>query len=498
MLRKDNPLRQEKRRKLQEIRKLSLDPYPHNFTRTIKMADLHVQFDGLAVAEKREDVVHSVAGRLMARRDMGKSVFLDLQEGDDHIQIYLNRGELDEETGKLFELLDLGDIIGVQGFVFKTKMGELSIHCQTLTMLCKSVEPLPDKFHGLKDQELKYRRRHMDLIMNPEVRKVFTMRSKIITEIRNFLTGRGFMEVETPILQPIYGGASAYPFSTHHKALDMKLFLRISPELYLKRLIVGGFEKVFEIAKNFRNEGIDHTHNPEFSMMEWYEAYTDYLYQMQQFEDLTIHLVKSVHGTTKITYQGTEIDFKSPWRRLTVYDGLREYANIEPETISEADLLAKLKSYDPNYAGRPTKAEMLMDLFDEAVEKQLIQPTFVIDHPVEVSPLTKKNRHNDRLVERFEPFVCGMEIGNAYSELNDPEEQFNRLADQEAKRVVDDEAQPMDLDFVNAIETGMPPTGGVGYGIERIVMLLTDCASIRDAILFPTLRPLNNDEVAEY
>lgn len=363
-------------------------------------------------------------------------------------------------------------------------------------MLTKTLEPLPEKFHGIADVEIKYRHRHLDLISDPDSRKVFETRSKIIREIRSFLDAKGFLEVETPVLQPIYGGAAAYPFSTHHRALDMKLYMKISPELYLKRLVVGGFEKVYEIGKNFRNEGIDRTHNPEFTMLEWYEAYTDYNYQMTQFEELISKLALKITGSMKVSFQGKEIDFTPPWRRLTIMDGIREYAKVDPEKISDEALAAELKKHPDVYSkvfgadgkAKVARGEMLARLFEVTVEEHLWQPTFVMDHPVEISPLTKKHRHTAGLVERFEPFVACMEIGNSYSELNDPEEQYARLKEQEEKRVVDEEAQPMDEDFIHAIDTGMPPTGGVGIGIERIVMILTDCPSIRDIILFPTMK----------
>jgi lysyl-tRNA synthetase class 2 len=355
-------------------------------------------------------------------------------------------------------------------------------------MLCKSLEVLPEKFHGISDVEIKYRHRHLDLIADPDSRKIFETRSKIIREIRNFLDARGFLEVETPVLQPIYGGAAAHPFQTHHRALDMKLFLKISPELYLKRLIVGGFEKVYEIGKNFRNEGIDRSHNPEFTMLEWYEAYTDYDYQLKQFEDLVSQLALKITGSMKVMYQGKEVDFTPPWRRLTVYDGLREYAKVEPNAIDEEELFRMLKQKGSDLKKPSSKGEMLMELFERTVEEHLWQPTFVMDHPVEISPLTKAHRRQVGLVERFEPFAACMEIGNAYSELNDPEDQLTRLKEQEAKRLVDEEAQPMDEDFIHAIEVGMPPTGGVGLGVERIVMILTNCHSIRDILFFPTMR----------
>lgn len=488
----DNPIRAEKRTKLHNLREKGIDPFPHNYDRTARTIEIRHQFeDKIEAGERLENEVFRIAGRLMTKRPMGKAAFFNLQDQSGNLQCYLKKAELDETSLTSYDNIDIGDLIGIEGFVFKTKKGELSLHATKFEILCKTLEPLPEKYHGIQDVELKYRQRHLDLIMDPESRKVFETRSKIISEIRSFLNDRGFLEVETPVLQPIYGGAAAYPFSTHHRALDMKLYLKISPELYLKRLIVGGFEKVYEVGKNFRNEGIDRSHNPEFTMLEWYEAYTDYNYQMNQFEELVAHLARKVTGDTKVTYQGQEIDFTPPWRRLTVYDGVREYAGIDPEAASVGDLFAKAKELGSDLEKATSHGELVMELFELSAESELIQPTFVIDFPVEVSPLTKMHRDKKNLVERFEPICAAMEIGNAYTELNDPEDQLKRLKEQEAKRVVDEEAQPMDLDFMHAIDVGMPPTGGVGIGVERIVMLLTDRPSIRDILLFPTMKHKN-------
>ncbi|HMN68773.1 MAG TPA: lysine--tRNA ligase [Bdellovibrionales bacterium] len=483
----ENPLRAEKRKKLHALKELGLDPFPHNFKPTFKVADVIAAHSGIQAGEQVQgDFV--MAGRFMTKRDMGKAAFFNFQDDTGALQAYVRLEELSETDRQFFAHVDLGDWVGLSGFVFKTKKGELSLHCKTFTITCKTIEPLPEKFHGVTDTEIKYRHRHLDLITDEDSRNVFRTRSKIIREIRRFLDDRGFLEVETPVLQPIYGGAAAYPFSTHHRALDMKLFLKISPELYLKRLIVGGFEKVYEIGKNFRNEGIDRSHNPEFTMLEYYQAYTDYLDQMKQFEDLVCHVVKSVKGGTKIVYQGKEIDFTTPWKRLTVVDAIKEYAHVDVTTMNEKDLFAKCRELGSDLEKPGTRAEMWMELFDLAVEKNLWNPTFIIDHPEEISPLTKSHRSVKGLVERFEPVCAGMEIGNAYTELNDPEIQRARLEEQEASRVVDEEAQPMDEDFLYAIETGMPPTGGVGLGVDRLVILLTDRPSIRDILLFPTMR----------
>lgn len=484
---RDNPLRAEKKRKLATLREKGLNPYPHNFKPTHKAKQVIESHSHLVAGDKTENEV-VMAGRLMTRRDMGKAAFFNFQDQTGSLQGYIKLEELSPDDQEFFNYVDLGDWVGVTGFIFKTKKGELSIHAKKFTIICKTIEPLPEKFHGLVDIEIKYRHRHMDLISDEDSRQVFITRSRIFKEIRKFLDDRGFLEVETPVLQPIYGGAAAYPFSTHHRALDMKLFLKISPELYLKRLIVGGFEKVYELGKNFRNEGIDRSHNPEFSMLEYYEAYTDYNDQMTQFEELVGHVVTAIKGSFKISYQGKEIDFTPPWRRLSVYDGIREYAGFDPLKISDADLFTKIKSLGSDMKKPDTRADMLMEAFELTVEKNLWNPTFIIDFPVEVSPLTKTHRTHDGLVERFEPMVAHMELGNAYTELNDPEDQRARLEAQEAQRVVDEEAQPMDEDFLMAIETGMPPTGGVGLGVERLVMMLTDRPSIRDIILFPTMR----------
>lgn len=486
---KDNPLRAEKRKKLHALREAGLNPFAYTFERTAHLGNLRKDFDATtAVGQKHESALFKVAGRLMALRAMGKASFFNLQDQSGSMQCYIKPEELDDQSRKFFDLVDLGDIVGIEGYVFRTQKGELSLHTKKFEILTKTLEPLPEKFHGIADVEIKYRHRHLDLISDEESRKVFETRARIIREIRRWMEDKGFMEVETPVLQPIYGGAAAHPFETHHRALDMKLYMKISPELYLKRLIVGGFEKVFEIGKNFRNEGIDRTHNPEFTMMEWYEAYTDYNYQMNQFEELVSHLAVTITGSSKVMFQGKEINFAPPWRRLTVMDGVREYAGLDPDKASDEEIFKALKAKGSDAKKPSSRGEMLMELFELTAEEHLIQPTFVMDHPVEISPLTKIKRGHSALVERFEPFVAGMEIGNAYSELNDPEEQYRRLKEQELKRADDEEAHPMDADFVYAIDAGMPPTGGVGLGIERIVMLLTDRPSIRDIILFPTMR----------
>lgn len=489
--RAENPLRAEKRKKLHELRQAGIDPYPYSYSRSTSLALIRSEFSELLKAgDKRQDVVHQVAGRLMTLRSMGKANFFNLADESGALQIYIKPEELSPEAQKAFSLVDLGDIVGVSGYVFKTQKGELSLYAQEFLILTKSIEPLPEKFHGITDVETKYRHRHLDLMSDETSRSVFAMRARVIREIRKWMEGEGFMEVETPVLQPIYGGAAAEPFVTHHNALDMKLYLKISPELYLKRLIIGGFEKVFEIGKNFRNEGIDRTHNPEFTMMEWYEAYTDYHHQMNRFESIVAHLATTILGKTQIDFQGKQIELAGPWRRLTVLDGVKQYSGLS--RFEREDLLSVCRRHNSKMAGaegeKASWGELLMEVFELTAEEHLQQPTFVMNHPVEISPLTKVLRGDSRFVERFEPFIAGMEIGNSYSELNDPEEQTRRLKQQQEARTHDKDAHPMDADFLLALEAGMPPTGGVGIGIERLVMLLTNQASIRDILLFPTMK----------
>lgn len=488
----DNPIKAEKRKKLHALKEKGINPYPYNFDKDTHISDLIKNYSDLVAGDKKLESNFRIAGRLMTLRMMGKASFFNIQDQSGSIQCYIKVEELNENDRISFDLIDLGDIVGLEGYIFKSQKGELSLYVKSFQILTKTLEPLPEKFHGIQDVEIKYRHRHLDLISDVDSRKVFVTRGKIIKAIKNFLDQRGFMEVETPVLQPLYGGAAAHPFTTHHRALDMKLYMKISPELYLKRLIVGGFEKVYEVGKNFRNEGIDRTHNPEFTMLEFYEAYTDYNYQMKQFEDLVSSVCLEITGSYKITYQEKEINLQPPWRRLTVMDGIKEYAQIDPDNVGQLD------EYIKKNLGKPVKLENLstgekqMKVFEIAAEPHLWQPTIVMDHPVEISPLTKIHRSNPKLVERFEPFIACMEIGNSYSELNDPEEQRARFKDQESKRGHDEEAHPMDEDFLHAIETGMPPTGGVGIGIERVVMLMTDRPSIRDIIFFPTMKITHN------
>lgn len=439
----------------------------------------------------------SIAGRIMSYRDMGKAAFCDILDRDGKIQVYIKQDEIGEEEYKQFKTYDIGDIVGIKGFVFKTKRGEISVHVKELTLLCKSLQPLPEKWHGLKDTDLRYRQRYVDLIVNPEVRDTFFKRTQIIKAIRRFLDDMDYIEVDTPILATIASGAAARPFMTHSNALDIDLYLRIATELYLKRLIVGGFERVYEMGKDFRNEGIDIRHNPEFTMIELYQAYADYKDMMELLENLVAYCAKEVLGTTKVNYQGTEIDFTPPWNRMTMTEAVLKYAEVDfgkVQTDEEAREIAhKLHLADELKKNLKdcTKGDILNAAFEKYAEEHLIQPTFIMDYPVEISPLTKKKSDNPALTERFEAFIFAREIANAYSELNDPIDQKERFEQQaNEKELGDDEAYAMDDDFVNSLEIGMPPTGGMGIGIDRIIMFLTDAYSIRDVILFPTMKPI--------
>ena len=432
----------------------------------------------------------SLAGRMLFKRVMGKASFCNIQDRDGRIQVYVARDAIGEEAYADFKKSDIGDIYGVKGFLFRTMTGEISLHAEEMTLLSKSLQILPEKFHGLTDTDMRYRQRYVDLIMNQESKEVFIKRSKILKEIRNFLADRDFMEVETPMLVSNAGGAAARPFETHYNALDEDVKLRISLELYLKRLIVGGLERVYEIGRVFRNEGVDTRHNPEFTLMELYQAYTDYEGMMELTESMFRYLAEKVCGTTKITYNGIEIDLGKPFERLTMNDAIKKYAGIDFDTVSsdeEAKALAKEKGIE--YEERHTKGDIINLFFEEFCEENLIQPTFIMDHPLAISPLTKKKPSDPEKVERFELFINTWEMCNAYSELNDPIDQRERFAQQDANAAAgDDEAEHTDEDFLNALEIGMPPTGGIGYGIDRLVMLLTDSQAIRDVLLFPTMR----------
>ncbi len=486
-------LREEKKRKLKELLEKNLNPYPHNFKRTHVSSQIQKQYEYLKIGESAEEKVWT-AGRLMLKRGMGKAAFFNIQDQEGALQCYLKVQELDEQSNQFFSLVDIGDIVGVCGALFRTKKGELTLRCGAFQILCKSLEPLPEKYHGVEDMKLKYRHRYLDLIMNPEAKKVFLIRTKVIKVIRSFMDERGFIEVETPVLQPLYGGAEAQPFSTYHRTLDCNLYLKISPELYLKRLIVGGFEKVYELGKNFRNEGIDRSHNPEFMMLEYYEAYTDYLDQMKQFEELVCHVVKSIKGSLKFEYQGRSLDFSPPWKRISVLEGIEKQGGFSVERMSNDELFEKIKSLGSDFEGEVSRGAMIMNAFELVVEKQIWDPVFITDFPKDISPLTKEHRTHRDLVERFEPFAGGMELGNAYTELNDPVDQRSRLEEQEKQREQKkDHYHPMDYDFAKAIDVGMPPTGGVGLGVERLILLLANQPGIKDIILFPTLKLLGSE-----
>ena len=481
-------LRREKLAKLQEEGKDPFDVYKVNRTHSSK--EVKDNFETLQGKEV------TVAGRIMSKRGQGKVVFSDIYDRDGKIQLFIKIDEVGEEALKQYKSNDLGDWVACTGEVFKTKTGEISIKAKEIELICKSLKPLPEKWHGLKDPDLRYRQREVDIITNPEVKSTFMKRSQIIKGIREFLDNRGFLEVETPMLATIAGGASARPFITHHNTLDLDMFLRIAPELYLKRCIVAGFEKVYELGRTFRNEGMSVRHNPEFTMIELYQAFADYNDMMELTENMVAEVCKKVNGTTKVTYQGTEIDFMPPWRRITMVDAVKEYAGVDFATIKsdeEAQAIAKEKHLEfPKPLNTVTKGEVLNMLYEEFCEEHMIQPTFIIDYPVEISPLTKKKRGNEMFTERFEGFVFGRELCNAYSELNDPIVQRERFAQQEKERELgDDEAYMIDEEFMSALETGMPPTGGLGIGIDRLIMFLTDSASIRDVILFPTMKPIN-------
>ena len=480
-----NQLRKVRREKLAELQQNGKDPFViTKYDQTHHSQEIKDQFEEL------EGKRVSIAGRMMSKRVMGKASFCNVQDLKGNIQSYVARDSVGEENYKEFKKLDVGDVIGIEGEVFRTKTGEISIHASHVTLLSKSLQILPEKFHGLTNTDTRYRQRYVDLIMNPEVKDTFIKRSRIISAIRKYLDGEGFMEVETPMLVANAGGAAARPFETHFNALNEDLKLRISLELYLKRLIVGGLEKVYEIGRVFRNEGLDTRHNPEFTLMELYQAYTDYNGMMDLTENLYRHVAQEVVGTTKIVYNGIEMDLGKPFERITMVDAVKKYAGIdwnEVETLEQARELAK--EHNIEFEERHKKGDILNLFFEEYVEEHLVQPTFVMDHPIEISPLTKKKPENPDYVERFEFFMNGWEMANAYSELNDPIDQRERFAQQDANAAAgDDEAEHTDEDFLNALEIGMPPTGGIGFGIDRMCMLLTDSAAIRDVLLFPTMK----------
>lgn len=482
-------LMQQRRDKLNEIREFGVEPYPHKYEPTHTTSVIHRDF---AETQETPDETQRIrlAGRIMTKRDHGKSSFAHLQDSEGRIQIYVRRDKVGAEPYLVYRRFDVGDIIGVEGVVFRTRTGELTVLVDEVQLLSKSIRPLPEKWHGLQDKQTRYRQRYADLIMNPEVKRVFIKRTQIVQAIRDMLNAQSFIEVETPVLQPIYGGASARPFTTYHHTLAQSLYLRIANELYLKRLIVGGFDRVYEFSRDFRNEGMDRDHNPEFTMLELYQAYADYLDIMALTETLIADTVARVHGTTKIPYQEHEIDFTPPWRRLTMIASIQEQSGIDAASLSADELYTAAVNAGVALAGDESKGEIIAELFDAFVEPKLIQPTFITDYPLEVSPFAKKKPDNPAFVERFEFFISGMEVGNAFSELNDPVDQRQRFIEQ-ANRLEngDEEAFMLDEDYLRALEYGMPPTGGLGIGIDRLTMLLTNQYAIRDVILFPQMRP---------
>ncbi|MFR3421814.1 MAG: lysine--tRNA ligase [Eubacterium sp.] len=492
----ENEQKQIRIDKLRALQESGKDPFEITLaTQTHHSDDIKANFEAL----ENQDVV--IAGRIMTWRDMGKANFIDVQDRNGRIQAYVRMNDIGEDAFKEFKSWDLGDIVEIKGYVFKTRTGEVSVHAKEIRLLSKSLLPLPEKFHGLTDTDTRYRKRYLDMIMNPDVKDTFIKRSKIITSIRNYLDNHGFIEVETPILNTIPGGAAARPFITHHNTLDMDMYLRIATELYLKRLIVGGMERVYEIGRNFRNEGMDVRHNPEFTCIELYQAFTDYHGMMDIAEALIRNAASEVCDSLHITFNGTAIDLESPFRRLTMIDAVREYSGVDfAEFMSDnekAIAIANEKGIEIQ-PGKATWGDILNSFFEEFVEENLTQPTFIMDYPVEVSPLTKRKPDCPVLTERFELFILGGEYGNAYSELNDPIDQMSRFeAQMKLREAGDDEANMIDHDFVTALEYGMPPTGGLGIGIDRLVMLLTDSYSIRDVLLFPTMKPLNGvkDEI---
>ncbi len=472
--------------KLERIKARGIDPYPPRVRRTHTAAEAISEFE----AGKSAGEI-SLAGRLMSVRVMGKSTFAHIEDGSGRIQIYLRQDSLGEEAYEFFKRdFDIGDFIGVTGELFRTRTGEITLQVNSFKMLAKSLHPLPEKWHGLKDVETRYRQRYLDLIANKEVREIFVIRARIVTALRRFLDERGFLEVETPVLQPIYGGAAARPFVTYHNVLDQELYLRISDELYLKRLIIGGYERVYEIGKDFRNEGVSHKHNPEFTQLEFYQAYADYNDVMEMAEEMISYVAQEVLGTTRITYQGSEIDLSPPWRRLSLREAIKEESGIDYEEYPDAQSLYQaIKAIGGDVEPKENRGKLIDTLLSNYVEPKLIQPTFLIDYPVEISPLAKRKPGHPDTVERFEGFVGGMEICNAFTELNDPLDQKERfLAQRRAYAAGDQEAHQMDTDWLTALSYGMPPTGGFGMGIDRLTMLLTDQVSIREVILFPHLR----------
>jgi len=491
-----NELLKVRREKLDELKAKGIDPYPYTYNKTHTAAGILEKFKDIKEGEEGKDEV-SIAGRLMTKRGHGKASFAHLQDDTGRIQIYSRQDGIGKDKYDIYRKVDIGDYLGIKGHVFRTKTGEITVKVSDFEILCKSLHPLPEKWHGLQDKELRYRERYVDLMVNPEVKEVFIKRCKIVSLIRKFLEDRGFLDVETPILHVLQGGAAAKPFATHHDALDMPLFMRIAPELYLKRLIVGGFERVFEMGRVFRNEGMSFKHNPEYTILEIYQAYADYNDIMKLCEDLIVAAATEVLGTLKIEFKGEKVDLTPPWRKISLMDALKE-EGIDIKGKSEPDIRKVAKSKGIEGYEEMGIGKIINVMYDKFVEPNLRQPTFIIDHPIETSPLAKKHRKKKGQVERFELIIAGMELANAFSELNDPidqRERFNKQA--ELKAAGDDEAESMDEDFLRALEYGMPPTGGLGIGIDRLVMILTNQPSIRDVLFFPHMRPLSQAQPTE-
>jgi lysyl-tRNA synthetase, class II len=482
---------EERAKKIEALREKGINPYPAGYKYNIIASEAIEKFKDLAEETLPEGAeVFSIAGRIMAIRNFGKASFIHIQDGSGRIQAYVRKDKIGEDQYNIFKLMDIGDFIGIKGAFFKTKTGELTILADEIKLLTKSMKPLPEKWHGLTDVETRYRQRYLDLIVNDEVKKVFLLRSRIIQCFREFFTQKGFLEVETPMMQPIPGGATARPFKTFHNTLGMHLYLRIAPELYLKRLVVGGFERVFEINRNFRNEGISVRHNPEFTMVEFYMAYATYEDLMVLTEELFNYILDNTLGRNVIEYQGKVLNFSSPWKRISFLVSLREFAGVSEEVLTNPEAAVKFcESHNIGISKKDKPGKVLANIFDELVEPQLINPTFVYGYPIEISPLSRRNDQNPEIADRFELFIDGKEIANAFNELNDPVDQRERFNQQVAMREAgDEEAQYMDEDFVNALEHGLPPTAGEGIGVDRVIMLLTDSPSIRDVIFFPHMR----------
>jgi lysyl-tRNA synthetase class 2 len=489
-----NDILLQRRAKVDEFREQGINPFANDFSvshTAAQVTEAHAEHDAAALESCEQE--YALAGRIMARRDFGKAAFIQIQDRSGRLQVFVRRDEIGDETFQHFRKLDIGDIVGVTGRMFRTKTNELSLRAASLRLLTKSLQVLPEKWHGLTDVETRYRQRYLDMIVNPQVRDTFKKRSRIISLIRDYMVQHDFLEVETPMMQPVAGGATAKPFVTHHNTLKMDLFLRIAPELYLKRLVVGGFERVFEINRNFRNEGISIQHNPEFTMIEFYQAYATYHTLMDFTEKLICHVAQEVVGSLVIPYGGKEVDLTAPWDRLTLKESIVKYGDIDPALLEDkAQALGYARSLGLELDENIGHGKLLTEIFDEVVEPKLWNPTFITEYPTEVSPLSRKNDANPEVVDRFELFIVGRELANAFSELNDPIDQKERFVGQLAeKEAGDEEAHAMDEDYIRALEYGLPPTAGEGIGIDRLVMLLTDSASIRDVILFPQLRPEN-------